>query len=50
MSSIILMILFLAVRTSKLISRKDPLVSMTTLANKDGIVRLWEYDFMFAIE
>ena len=42
------MIAFLLVRTSKLVTEEEPLVSMATLAQSD--IDLWGLGFMFAVE
>ena len=44
-----LMIAFVAQRTSKLISRDDPFVTMTSSSNDDSLVALGQQRFMFAI-
>ena len=44
-----LMIAFVAQRTSKLISRDDPFVTMTSSSNDDSLVELGKQGFMFAI-
>ena len=43
-------IIFLALRTTKLVSNDDPFFSMTTMYSKDEVIDLWAMDFMFAIE
>ena len=46
---ITLMIAFVSVRTKKLISRDDPLLTTTNNSHRDSLVRLGEQGFMFAI-
>ena len=43
------MIAFVSVRTKKLISRDDPLLTTTNNSHRDSLVRLGEQGFMFAI-
>ena len=44
----LLMLAFFLVRTSKLVTEEEPLVSMATLAQSD--IDLWSLGFMFAVE
>ena len=41
------MLAFFLVRTSKLVTEEEPLVSMATLAQSD--IDLWSLGFMFAV-
>ena len=45
-----LMIAFVSVRTSKLISREDPLLTATSISKDDSIIDLGGQGFMFAIQ
>ena len=48
----IMMLIFMFIRTSKLISESDPFFTMTTQALEDSndFIDLWELGFMFAVE
>ena len=43
-------IIFLVLRTTKLILSDDPFFSLTTMGADDVSIDIWNLDFMFAIE
>ena len=44
------MLIFIVMRSQKLVSRSDPFFSMTTLAENEQRIEVGQLNFMFAIE